>query len=85
MTPAERKLTAALLRMASDTFGNHGCNDFDLTKVIPDKAERDALVRSYFEWNGDPECYYESDGRQGDYRLMDFMGMDLMASRLENE
>jgi hypothetical protein len=30
MKPYEKKLLAKLLDLASDEFGNHGCNDFDL-------------------------------------------------------
>jgi hypothetical protein len=30
LTKDERKLVAALLRLASDEYSNHGCNDFDL-------------------------------------------------------
>jgi len=85
MTDTERKIAAHFLKLAADQFSNHGCNDFDLTTIVPDQAERDKLVRAYFEWNGDPESYYESRGRQGDYRLMDFMAMDFIAHKLENE
>ena len=83
MTPGERKIAAKLLRMAADEFSSHGCNDFDLTEVIPDQAERDALVRAYHGWNGDPEEYYEAGSR--DYRLMDWMLMDFMAALMEEE
>jgi hypothetical protein len=86
MTPDEKKLAAILLRKASDQFSNHGCNDFDLVEFIPDRAERDALVLKYFEWNGDPSEYYDAsedgDGSH-DWRLMDWMLMDFLADRLE--
>lgn len=88
MTAAERKMAAELLRLASSQFGNYGCNDFDLAERIPDKAERDALVREYFAWNGCPEEYYEAsehgdDGR--DWRIMDYAMMDFLAHKIEAE
>lgn len=76
MTPAEKALAAKLLRMASDQFSNHGCNDFDLSKYITDPAERDALV---LEACG--EVYGEA--AEPDYRIGDSVLMDLMAERLE--
>jgi hypothetical protein len=82
MTPTQRKLAAHLLRLASDQFSNHGCNDFDLSRFILDQDERDEFVRGYFAWNGDPEEYFEQSG-EADYRLMDFMLMDFLANRLE--
>lgn len=81
MTSAEQRLTATLLRMAADTYSNFGCNDFDLSEVIPDPDERNALVRAVHEWNGDPE-EYEADDRTPDYRLQDWYLMDYMAHRL---
>ena len=89
MTTAERRLTAAVLRLASEQFSNHGCNDFDLTELVPDQDERDALVRAYHKWNGDlaemeENGWLEQSGSP-DYRLMDFMVMDFMAARLEEE
>lgn len=84
MTPNERKLAAAVLRLASEQFSNHGCNDFDLSKLIPDEDERNALVREYEGWNGSPEEYRDASGSQ-DWRLMDFMIMSFMADRLEAE
>jgi hypothetical protein len=77
MTTDERKLTAALLRLAADEFANHTCGDFNLAQFIPDADERDALVvESYGELFG--------DGRgDKDWRLDDSALMYLMADRLE--
>lgn len=83
MTPGEKRLTAALLRLASEQFGNHGCNDFDLSEHCADPEARDGLVREYCEWNG--EQYYEADEDGEDYRLPDFALMDFMANKLEGE
>lgn len=82
MTVTENRIAAAMLRMASDQFANHGCNDLDLARFIPDQDERDAFVREYYAWNGDSEEYYESSG-VADYRIMDYAMMDFLADRLE--
>jgi hypothetical protein len=81
MTPNENKLAAELLRLASDQFANHGCNDFPLAPLIPSQEARDELVRAWHEWNGDPEEYYEADAP--DYRLMDYALMDYLADLLD--
>ena len=83
MNAAERKIAAYLLRLAADEFGYHGCNDFDLTILIPDKDERDEFVRAAFAWGGDPDNYLEQTG-EADYRLQDWMLMSYMAYRLES-
>lgn len=89
MSPGEKRLAAHLLRLASDQFSNHGCNDFDLSKHCADSLARDAFVRSYHEWNGDLAEMEENgwlDHLGGpDWRLMDFMIMDFLADKLENE
>lgn len=91
MTANEQKLAAHVLRMASNEFSNHGCNDFNLAQIVPDQAERDALVRAYHEWNGDLEemerygWLEQAQPGSPDYRLMDFMVMDFMAARLDPE
>lgn len=56
MTQKEKKLAARLLRLASDQFSNHGCNDIDddLLKDWTDE-EKLKLSQSYHDWNGDPE------------------------------
>lgn len=81
MTDSQKALTAFLLREAASTYANHGCNDFDLSQLIPDQAERDDLVRYFFEWNGSPEDYRDSSAP--DYRLTDWMLMHLMADLVE--
>lgn len=81
MTSSEQRLTAILLSMAAERYSNFGCNDFDLSEVIPDLDERNALVLAAHEWNGDPEEYDEA-GEGPDYRLPDWYLMDYMAHRL---
>jgi hypothetical protein len=82
VTPTERKLAAHLLRLAADQFSNHGCNDFDLSKLIPDQDERDALVREFEEWSGSPDEYRDQSG-SADWRMMDYAAMYFMADQLE--
>lgn len=81
--PTEKKLAAEMLELAYDQFGNHGCNDYDMSLVIPSQQERDDLYRAYCEWNGEPEEYYQS--YPPDYRMMDFMLMGYLADRLREE
>ena len=56
LTQIEIKLIANLLEMASEEFGNHGCNDFNL---IQDgglsKNEAIKLNKKMNHWNGSPE------------------------------
>lgn len=85
MTTDEKRLTATLLRMASERFSNFGCNDFDLATVVPDPEVRDQIVHEAYVNNGDPEEYYENhDDRHHDYRMSDWWLMSEMADKLEN-
>ena len=85
MTKGEKKLVANLLNAASDVFGNHGCNDFDLAEVIPSVRERNRLVREMHEWNGDPEEYYALKAGEADYRMPDFALFAFLAYKIEHE
>jgi hypothetical protein len=79
MTTSEKKLTAALLRLAADQFHNHGCNDFNLSEYITSADARDALVLDTFgELFGEKKADDEAD-----YRLGDSWLMEAMAKRLE--
>lgn len=51
MTKQELLLAATLLDLAADEFSNHGCNDFDLARFVPDADQRRALVKEYEDWN----------------------------------
>lgn len=55
------KLVAKLLEMASDEFGSHGCNDFNLAEVMPSVEDRQALVRAMYEANGTPDEFDPDD------------------------
>lgn len=81
MTPAEEKLTAALLRLASDKFSNHGCNDYWLEAT----PEHIALVEAMNIANGElaeDACPRVQDGK---ICAPDFALMDAMADKLALE
>lgn len=84
LSPGERRLCAAVLGMAADTFSNHGCNDFDLREVIPSLPERNAVVRAEREWAGeDPDEYPDpTDPDKKDWRLGDWVIMRYLAAKL---
>ena len=76
MSPAEMRLAAELLDLASEVFSNHGCNDFDLEAAMPDPRERERLIQAYWAQEGDPE---ETSPDIGDDRLMGFLAERLRA------
>jgi hypothetical protein len=83
MTPAEKRLAAHLLRMASESFSNRGCNDFDLVCDGGMLArEADDFRRRFHDWNGDPEEYAAEKKRTD---LPDFCAMSFCADLLEEE
>lgn len=57
MGDTERKLAVAFLKMASEEFSNHGCNDFDLTKLVPELEERQRILKEMYEWGKDASSY----------------------------
>lgn len=80
LTRAERQVLAELLERASDTFSNHGCNDFELAKFMPDPEERRELMREYHEYNHSPEDYDPNDdfNVEMDFALMSFFAWKLL-------
>ena len=84
MTDAEKRLTATLLDLAAETFANHGCNDFDLARVISDPDARDELVKGiYADQFGPDET--PSPASTPDWRLADWELMEAMARQLRAE
>lgn len=69
-------LASEFLLMASDRFGRNTCNDFHLSRVVPDVDQRRMLMKAYHEWNGDPEEYnlFETYDIVSDAALMRFLG-----------
>jgi hypothetical protein len=82
MTKKERRLAANLLRLASDQFCNHGCNDLDKKTIAAagfTDEEATQFAREYCEWNGDP------DWPKHFHQMQDFALMDFLAYKLEQE
>jgi len=72
LTDWERKLAAKLLKVASDQFINHGCNDFDAAKEAGlTEEECEALWEQLGEW--DTDCLKRDDTLFLDWLLMRFL------------
>ncbi|HEX3640169.1 MAG TPA: hypothetical protein VHV10_02645 [Ktedonobacteraceae bacterium] len=86
LTDAEAKLLIELLKLASDSFSNHGCNDFDLTKSVPALEDRRALMKSYNDYNGSPEDFEDDElhGSQHDFHI-DSALMGYLTHRIEEQ
>lgn len=85
MTPNELKLAATLLLMASEEYGNHGCNDLDRELLDGfSEQEKRQLVYDFYVFNGEPEVVPEvHDINPAEaYRLPDYCFMGLMAHKL---
>lgn len=85
MTNKEKKLTAYLLELASDTFCNNGCNDLDrkdLNLINFSKAEKTKLFRDYHTYNGDWEEMKDEDPIEGFDYMPDFAWMSFFAHKL---
>lgn len=81
MTKKEKKLIADLLRMASDSFSNNGCND--LPENIWDgwtDEERKKLISVYYKANNEPE-----EAAEGHIDIEDYVLMDFMANKIDPE
>ncbi len=50
----DRKVIAALLKLASDEFGKHVCTDFDLEAIGLPRFRRRRLIEAMAQWGGDP-------------------------------
>lgn len=79
MTQKERELASTMLEMASEVFGNHGCNDMD--EDVWDgwtEKQRQKFVKEYHEFNGDPEEYDPDFLELPDYAVMEFLAHKLL-------
>jgi len=86
LTDAEAKLLIELLELASDNFSNHGCNDFDLTKSVPDLEDRRALMKSYNDYNGSPEDFEDDEAHGSQYEFdNDSALMSYLSTRIEEQ
>ena len=78
MNAKEKTIAAKMLETASDKFSNHGCNDVD--DDFWDgwtKEERQAFVKEFREWNGDPEEYDPEFLHMQDHSIMSFLAYKL--------
>lgn len=83
MKASYKKIAARLLKMASEEFSNHGCNDFDLRKILPNVEDRRALAKAIAKWNGDD--LDDLDPEDDHNYEMDWILMSFMADQLDDE
>jgi hypothetical protein len=81
LTELDKKIIHHLLNMASEEFANHCCNDFDLTELVPNADERQALAMDMEIANGTPE---EFDPNRDHKIVMDWWLMSYMADKVKN-
>lgn len=78
MNELEKKLASEILKLASDQFSNHGCNDVSERVWKGWTVEqRQQFVKEYHEYNGDPEEYDPEYLHIPDYALMSFLAYKL--------
>lgn len=81
MTTAEKKLAAYLLKLASQEFSNHGCNDLDLVIEVGLTPEESLAIRKAArEANGD---LLSPEEKPEDHWAADWAMMSWMARRLQ--
>ena len=74
----ELALAAKMLKLASDEFSNHGCNDVDENAYSGwTLEERKEFAKDFHKWNGDPEETF--------FHLADWTIMSFLAAKLEQE
>jgi hypothetical protein len=79
LTPAEYKLTAYLLKRASEEFSNHGCNDLNLVKDVGLTPEESFELRKSLTAWGD---YPDEDVPQDTHYTMDWLAMLFIKDRI---
>lgn len=77
ITADERKLIAELLRLASESFSNHGCNDFDLREH---GLEHMASDLNKLLWEGQEE---ELEVNKNKPVVEDWLLMRILANKLD--
>ena len=73
----ELLLAASMLKMASDEFGDHICNDFEL----PDswtQQECDDFILAMETWNGDTRDYQPGSRLTQDYFVMSYLASRIL-------
>ncbi|MDE2101992.1 MAG: hypothetical protein KGL39_32395 [Patescibacteria group bacterium] len=80
MTHAQKLMLAShLLDMASNAYSNRGCNDFDLSELIPSAVDRESLMNDLSEWAHDPDMPRQTT------MTMDWMLMGYLADWLKSQ
>lgn len=72
MKKNELELAAEMLELASDTFSNHGCNDY----YLPEKwsqDECDEFMLAMETWNRSPENYSPGCRVTDDWMVMSYL------------
>jgi len=81
LTKAELKLAAYLLDLASEEFGNHGCNDLDLVKEAGlDPEDSFVLRKDLTAYSGDEVVEEEHN-----HHTLDAVMMEYLAHRMKAE
>lgn len=84
MTKQEMQIASNLLEIASDTFSNHGCNDFEL----PNTQETIDLLNAMEKWSahgGEPEEVHVFDPLRKTVCTYDWLLMKYLAARLNED
>jgi hypothetical protein len=63
----ERRLLLSVLTVAADYFDRRTCDDLELAELVPELADRRAIMQRFHEWNGDPEVWAEDLARGGTF------------------
>ena len=61
-----------MLELASSELSNNGCHDWHFPKSWS-KKEKQAFVKSFHEWNGDPEEYDPNDLDLPDWAVASYL------------
>lgn len=81
LNDTDRRLISKLLEMASDTYSNHGCNDFNVAEEAGfTKKENARLREGLTNWSGDDDLSEDLD----DTDHIDWMLMGYYADKLKN-
>lgn len=63
----EMYLLVYVMKRAADYFGGRICDDLEFAKLVPELADRQAIMKRYHAWNGDPEVWEEDMSQDGPF------------------
>lgn len=55
----EMHLLLFVIRRAAEYFNGRVCDDLEFAELVPKLADRQAIMKRFHEWNGDPEVWAE--------------------------